>query len=126
MDYARHLLLQVAQRLDRLTFKLRGLSAYGAPQKDVHTEHCCLRHGCKYGDIDECTVVLGIRVQSYFCELCDEEDRHAIVGRIYDCEDCVGGYALVDGKRQPCPYCIVTERDHKVFGWMQNRLRRVK
>lgn len=38
--------------------------------KDVHTEHCCLRHGCKYGD-DKCTVTTGKERQSYPCEDCD-------------------------------------------------------
>ncbi len=37
---------------------------------DVHTEHCCVYHGCCYGD-DDCTVVKKILVQSYPCDLCD-------------------------------------------------------
>ena len=40
--------------------------------KDVHTEHCCARHGCKYGD-PECSVALGIKKQSWNCETCDYE-----------------------------------------------------
>lgn len=32
--------------------------------KCVHTEHCCVYHGCKYGD-DDCPVWLGIKPQSY-------------------------------------------------------------
>lgn len=39
--------------------------------KDVHTEHCCRQHGCKYGDAD-CTVELGIVSQSHPCEHCDD------------------------------------------------------
>lgn len=35
----------------------------------VHTEHCCVNHGCKYGDPD-CSVWLGLRNQSYPCETC--------------------------------------------------------
>lgn len=31
-------------------------------QKDVHTERCCLRHGCKYGD-PNCTVENGTKPQ---------------------------------------------------------------
>ena len=38
-------------------------------QKDVHTEHCCFIHGCKYGDKD-CTVTTKKARQSYLCELC--------------------------------------------------------
>jgi hypothetical protein len=37
--------------------------------KDVHTEHCCILHGCKYGD-DDCTVMKRLAPQSYVCEYC--------------------------------------------------------
>lgn len=40
--------------------------------KDVHTEHCCIDHGCKYGEDETCTVVQKIAKQSYPCEMCDE------------------------------------------------------
>ncbi len=40
-----------------------------ATEKDVHTEHCCAVHGCKYGD-EDCTVVEKLRPQSYLCEDC--------------------------------------------------------
>lgn len=33
-------------------------------KKDVHTEHCCLTCGCKYGD-DNCSVVTERKKQSY-------------------------------------------------------------
>lgn len=36
---------------------------------NVHTEHCCADHGCKYGD-DDCTVTTGNRPQSFPCEWC--------------------------------------------------------
>jgi hypothetical protein len=40
--------------------------------RDVHTEHCCKRHGCKYGNMDgECTVESGQKRQSHPCEECD-------------------------------------------------------
>lgn len=38
----------------------------------VHTEHCCKRHGCKYGDSD-CPVENGLKVQSGYCERCSWE-----------------------------------------------------
>lgn len=38
-------------------------------EKDVHTEHCCYVHGCKYND-EDCTVVSGFKKQSYPCEDC--------------------------------------------------------
>lgn len=44
-----------------------------SPLKDVHTEHCCLTHGCKYGRDVTCTVVQGYLAQSYPCEVCDFE-----------------------------------------------------
>lgn len=40
-------------------------------EKDVHTEHCCIHHGCKYGD-EDCPVTNGVKPQSYPCEYCDE------------------------------------------------------
>lgn len=41
-------------------------------KKDVHTEHCCVLHGCKYGD-EDCPVVTKIKPQSYRCERCDDD-----------------------------------------------------
>lgn len=38
---------------------------------DVHTEHCCLWDGCKYGAYD-CPVQTGVKPQSSPCEQCDE------------------------------------------------------
>lgn len=56
---------------------------------DVHTEHCCRFHGCKYGKDSECTVVAKGELQSYPCENCDEEqgrqiqeDRHPRCGAL--------------------------------------------
>ncbi len=37
---------------------------------DVHTTHCCIFHGCKYGKDDVCTVVCGRAPQEYPCEVC--------------------------------------------------------
>lgn len=42
--------------------------------KDVHTEHCCAKHGCKYGD-DDCTVETGKFKQSFPCESCGYEEE---------------------------------------------------
>lgn len=39
--------------------------------KDVHTEHCCVIHGCKYCDPDSnCSVTSRRKRQSYLCERC--------------------------------------------------------
>ncbi|MGD9678132.1 MAG: hypothetical protein AB7V16_07180 [Vulcanibacillus sp.] len=35
----------------------------------VHASHCCVLHGCKYGD-SECPVVLKLVQQLYECETC--------------------------------------------------------
>lgn len=42
-------------------------------QTDVHTEHCCVEHGCKYGNRD-CPVETGTKIQSYPCESCQYRD----------------------------------------------------
>lgn len=41
---------------------------------DVHTEHCCTKHGCKYGSKD-CTVYHGDKKQAYPCEICLWEEK---------------------------------------------------
>lgn len=38
--------------------------------KDVHTEHCCIVHGCKYCD-PNCTVTTKKQPQSFPCESCE-------------------------------------------------------
>jgi hypothetical protein len=37
----------------------------------VHASHCCVWHGCKYGDPD-CPVETGKVKQLYLCECCTE------------------------------------------------------
>jgi|15BtaG_2_1085339.scaffolds.fasta_scaffold06105_4 hypothetical protein len=40
---------------------------------DVHTEHCCSVHGCKYGNREnDCTVESGEKRQSFLCEYCHD------------------------------------------------------
>lgn len=54
--------------------------------KDSHTEHCCLKHGCKYGN-ENCTVVTGLKKQSWDCgvhEMCEGElDLRKIASRAH-------------------------------------------
>lgn len=38
----------------------------------VHSCHCCVKHGCKYGD-EDCPVVLREVMQDYPCEECSED-----------------------------------------------------
>lgn len=40
----------------------------------VHTSHCCIEHGCKYGD-KNCPVVNGKVKQLYYCENCNIENN---------------------------------------------------
>ncbi len=40
--------------------------------RDVHTEHCCVFHGCKYSHND-CSVEHKTKNQSYMCEDCEYE-----------------------------------------------------
>ena len=53
----------------------RLITAEPDSNRDVHTEHCCQLHGCKYGDQDSCPVASGRKRQSYPCEYC-ESDRY--------------------------------------------------
>ena len=46
----------------------------------VHRTHCCVIHGCKYGDL-ECPVEKGIIKQDYPCESCNAGDEHKLFGR---------------------------------------------
>lgn len=50
------------------------------PKEDwgVHESHCCLEHGCKYGD-DNCPVALGQTPQDYTCEMCDEDEHYITI-----------------------------------------------
>lgn len=38
----------------------------------VHQTHCCIEHGCKYGD-EDCPVTSGEIKQDYICEWCSED-----------------------------------------------------
>lgn len=53
---------------------------------DVHTEHCCVEHGCKYGD-DGCTVVALRKKQSGPCERCEQPDSNPMHGMGYGRND---------------------------------------
>lgn len=62
--------------------------------KNVHTEHCCVIHGCKYGE-EDCCVVTKRLPQSFNCERCEEDGIH-------DLDDLK---RVVAGITQTCPYC---------------------
>jgi hypothetical protein len=52
----------------------------------VHIEHCCKKHGCKYGNKD-CPVINGIAEQKYPCESCDYEKEFLKNYSIKDLQD---------------------------------------
>lgn len=43
----------------------------------VHASHCCIEHGCKYGD-EDCPVASGEIRQEYICEYCDDDGIKSI------------------------------------------------
>ena len=60
----------------------------------VHVSHCCVIHGCKYGD-EDCPVESGDFVQEYPCESCGadgitniEELQAMITLGIHKCPTC--------------------------------------
>jgi len=70
--YIRDFVLDIAMALTGCQASLHPVAIrFRDPSQptDVHTEHCCAIHGCKYGDPD-CTVETGKRLQSYPCETC--------------------------------------------------------
>lgn len=52
-------------------------------ERDVHTEHCCAEHGCKYSD-KTCTVVSRQKVQSFLWDIgdgcCADQDERERFG----------------------------------------------
>jgi|14BtaG_2_1085337.scaffolds.fasta_scaffold00006_36 hypothetical protein len=62
----------------------------------VHTEHCCVIHGCKYRD-EDCTVVTYQKRQSFLCEDCswtlgefeDMKEAHNRIIELKTLLDCV-------------------------------------
>jgi hypothetical protein len=65
--------LQPSEIIDLLNDEVTVFRQSGV-EADVHTEHCCLIHGCKYGD-PECSVTTGLKRQSFPCEECEIEIR---------------------------------------------------
>lgn len=63
-------------------------------KKDVHTEHCCVIHGCKYGN-DKCTVTTRKKPQSFCCEDCGGDGIESLKTI----------KAILEGRQPRCPYC---------------------
>lgn len=49
----------------------------------VHQTHCCVYHGCKYGDSD-CPVMIGETTQKYPCEECMYDPMLEIIDHLDD------------------------------------------
>lgn len=63
-------------------------------KEQVHADHCCWIHGCKYGD-DDCPVEAGRVQQQYRCHQCQEDGFESV-------EDI---QAVKQGNRETCVYC---------------------
>lgn len=60
----------------------------------VHINHCCILHGCKYGD-EDCPVENGEYEQEFLCEYCDDSGIKTL-NMLKE---------VVAGKRATCPHC---------------------
>lgn len=67
----------------------------------THQTHCCIRHGCKYGNAN-CPVVNETVVQAYACEYC-EETKPWIITRVSvseevftECKNITRNYFIFD------------------------------
>lgn len=49
----------------------------------VHQTHCCIKHGCKYGD-EDCPVVTGLILQRYPCEDCSNPTIEESLKQLFD------------------------------------------
>ena len=52
-------------------------------ETNVHTEHCCIDHGCKYGD-EDCPVVAGDQKQSHPCQDCEDTTVDDVIDTLLD------------------------------------------
>jgi len=64
---------------------------------DVHTEHCCAIHGCKYGDDDDCTVMIAAKnkvyIQSFPCETCWNNGHETLESALRTIHPTMGTFA---------------------------------
>jgi uncharacterized Zn-finger protein len=80
------------------TAKIKKPRALPESQKDIHTEHCCVLHGCHWGQEFYCTVVKGQKPQSFVCGYCA---RRGIIN--------LDMVRIVQAGGKPhCPYCSHT------------------
>lgn len=70
---AKKIIVQYEKEQLALLRKSRMQSATSIPMENwgVHSTHCCVNCGCKYGD-EDCPVMLGLIKQQYkVCQDCD-------------------------------------------------------
>lgn len=66
----------------------------GVDKIGVHKTHCCVLHGCKYGD-QNCPVESKLIAQEYPCEMC----WNIGVRNIQDLIE------LMNNQKKTCPHC---------------------
>lgn len=52
----------------------------------VHRTHCCVLHGCKYGEDEVCPVVQKVVIQDYLCECCSM-DAYTSVNELFEFQE---------------------------------------
>lgn len=72
-EATRYETLEAAQEEAECLWGVSGIVHDRIVNVGIHETHCCIHHGCKYGD-DDCPVVSGETQQLYPCEECREED----------------------------------------------------
>lgn len=71
----------------------------------VHRTHCCVLHGCKYGD-DNCPVANNRIKQDYVCETCSAEE--------FTLADAHDTYNIRNGLQKTCSY--LSAKDDVILG----------
>ena len=67
--------------IKKLQEERKGVEAGGST---AHSTHCCLDHGCKYGDDEYCTVMQGIEPQEIMCPVSTQCDNYGDYDEEYD------------------------------------------
>ncbi|MDD4779153.1 MAG: hypothetical protein PHT02_00920 [Tissierellia bacterium] len=75
----------------------------------VHASHCCIKHGCKYGDKD-CPVVNRKIKQEYLCEYCGEDDIKDLEQLYYS----VDGFTKINPNKMYAKIKGAYEKDDKL------------
>lgn len=68
-----HVCCSVDWKFDKTATEPVKFASFGQ-ETNVHTGHCCVKHGCKYSD-PQCPVENKKLLQEYPCEWCKEEEN---------------------------------------------------